>query len=68
MAGAVLNAEGGPILIRENSVIEPLAYVEGPAVIGEGSRVKAGAQVRFTLVPQPGLLVRALLLGSGLGF
>jgi UDP-N-acetylglucosamine diphosphorylase / glucose-1-phosphate thymidylyltransferase / UDP-N-acetylgalactosamine diphosphorylase / glucosamine-1-phosphate N-acetyltransferase / galactosamine-1-phosphate N-acetyltransferase len=46
MAGAVLNAEGGPILIRENSVIEPLAYVEGPAVIGEGSRVKAGAQVR----------------------
>jgi len=46
MAGAVLNAEGGPILIRENSVIEPLAYVEGPAVIGEGSRVKAGAAVR----------------------
>jgi len=46
MAGAVLNAEGGPILVRENSVVEPLAYVEGPAVIGEGSRVKAGAQVR----------------------
>jgi UDP-N-acetylglucosamine diphosphorylase/glucosamine-1-phosphate N-acetyltransferase len=46
MAGAVLNAEGGAILIRENAVVEPLAYVEGPAVIGEGSRVKAGAQVR----------------------
>jgi UDP-N-acetylglucosamine diphosphorylase/glucosamine-1-phosphate N-acetyltransferase len=45
-AGAVLNAEGGAILIRENAVIEPLAYVEGPAVIGENSRIKAGAQVR----------------------
>jgi UDP-N-acetylglucosamine diphosphorylase/glucosamine-1-phosphate N-acetyltransferase len=46
MAGAVLNAEGGPILIREHAVIEPLAYVEGPAVIGEKSLVKAGAQIR----------------------
>ena len=46
MAGAILNAEGGPILIRENAVIEPLAYVEGPAVIGEKSRIKAGAQIR----------------------
>lgn len=46
MAGAVLNAETGPILIRENAVVEPLAYVEGPAVIGEQSRVKAGAQIR----------------------
>lgn len=46
MAGAVLNAEDGPILIRENAVIEPLAYVEGPAVIGEQSRIKAGAQIR----------------------
>ena len=46
MAGAVLNAEEGPILIQENAVIEPLAYVEGPAVIGERSRIKAGAQIR----------------------
>jgi UDP-N-acetylglucosamine diphosphorylase/glucosamine-1-phosphate N-acetyltransferase len=46
MAGAVLNAEEGPILIRENAVIEPLAYIEGPAVIGEQSRIKAGAQIR----------------------
>ncbi|HEX7077468.1 MAG TPA: putative sugar nucleotidyl transferase [Candidatus Eisenbacteria bacterium] len=46
MPGAVLNAEAGPILIRENAVIEPLAYVEGPAVIGERSLVKAGAQIR----------------------
>ena len=46
MPGAVLNAEGGPILVGENAVIEPLAYVEGPAAIGDGSRVKAGAQIR----------------------
>ena len=53
MAGAVLNAEGGPILIGENAVVEPLAYVEGPAVIGEGSRVKAGAQIREGTVLGP---------------
>jgi UDP-N-acetylglucosamine diphosphorylase/glucosamine-1-phosphate N-acetyltransferase len=53
MAGAVLNAERGPILIQENAVVEPLAYVEGPAVIGEGSRVKAGAQIREGTVLGP---------------
>lgn len=53
MAGAVLNAEGGPILVGENAVVEPLAYVEGPAVIGEGSRVKAGAQIREGTVLGP---------------
>ena len=45
-AGAVLNAESGPILIRENATVEPLAYVEGPAVIGEGTLVKVGAKIR----------------------
>jgi UDP-N-acetylglucosamine diphosphorylase/glucosamine-1-phosphate N-acetyltransferase len=53
MAGAVLNAEGGPILIQENAVVEPLAYLEGPVVIGEGSRVKAGAQIREGTVLGP---------------
>jgi UDP-N-acetylglucosamine diphosphorylase/glucosamine-1-phosphate N-acetyltransferase len=46
MTGAVLNAESGPILIQENAMVEPLAYIEGPAVVGEGSRIKAGAQIR----------------------
>jgi UDP-N-acetylglucosamine diphosphorylase/glucosamine-1-phosphate N-acetyltransferase len=53
MPGAVLNAEGGPILIQENAVVEPLAYIEGPAVVGEGSRVKAGAQIREGTVLGP---------------
>ena len=46
MAGAVLNAEGGPIVVRENATVEPLAYVEGPAAIGESSIVRAGAKIR----------------------
>ncbi len=45
-AGAVLNAEQGPILIEENATIEPLAYVEGPAAIGEGTLIRAGAKIR----------------------
>jgi UDP-N-acetylglucosamine diphosphorylase / glucose-1-phosphate thymidylyltransferase / UDP-N-acetylgalactosamine diphosphorylase / glucosamine-1-phosphate N-acetyltransferase / galactosamine-1-phosphate N-acetyltransferase len=44
--GAVLNAEPGPILIQENATVEPLAYIEGPAVIGERSLVKVGAKIR----------------------
>lgn len=46
MPGAVLNAENGPILIQENATVEPLAYVEGPAVIGERSLIKVGAKIR----------------------
>ncbi|HEY3155872.1 MAG TPA: putative sugar nucleotidyl transferase [Candidatus Eisenbacteria bacterium] len=46
MAGAVLNAEGGPIVVRENATVEPLAYVEGPAAVGEGAIVRAGAKIR----------------------
>jgi UDP-N-acetylglucosamine diphosphorylase/glucosamine-1-phosphate N-acetyltransferase len=46
MAGAVLSAEGGPIVIRENATVEPLAYVEGPAAIGEGAIIRAGARIR----------------------
>jgi len=45
-AGAILNAESGPILIQENATIESLAYVEGPAVIGERSLIKVGAKIR----------------------
>src|SRR5439155_18383601 len=36
----------GPILIQENATVEPLAYVEGPAVIGERTLVKVGAKIR----------------------
>ncbi|MBI4364700.1 MAG: hypothetical protein HY568_04650 [Candidatus Latescibacteria bacterium] len=46
MAGSVINAEGGPVVIRENATVEPLAYVEGPASVGEGSIVRAMARIR----------------------
>jgi len=46
MAGAVLNAEGGPVVIRENALIEPLATIEGPAAVGESAIVRAGAKIR----------------------
>jgi len=45
-SGAVLNAEMGPILVQENATVEPLTYIEGPAVIGERTVVKAGARIR----------------------
>ncbi len=46
MAGAVLNAEGGPVVVRENATVEPLAYIEGPACVGESSIVRAGSKIR----------------------
>jgi len=46
MPGVVLNAEGGPIVIREGATVEPLVYIEGPAAIGERTIVRAGAKIR----------------------
>ncbi len=45
-AGAVLNGGTGPILIQENATVEPLAYIEGPALIGERTLIRAGARIR----------------------
>lgn len=46
MAGAVLNAEGGPVWIGEGATVEPFAYLEGPAAVGAGSIVRAQARIR----------------------
>jgi UDP-N-acetylglucosamine diphosphorylase/glucosamine-1-phosphate N-acetyltransferase len=46
MAGAVVNAESGPVWLGEGAMIEPLAYVEGPAAVGGGSIVRALARIR----------------------
>ncbi len=32
--------------MRENATVEPLAYIEGPAAIGESAIVRAGAKIR----------------------
>ncbi len=45
-AGAVLNAEAGAILIRENAVVEPLAYVSGRGPRSGPSARSAGKSKR----------------------
>ena len=43
--GTVLDAESGPIFVGRNVKIFPQATIIGPASIGDGSVVKAGAQI-----------------------
>jgi len=43
--GAVLDASKGPIIIGRNVQIMPQAVIEGPACIGDGSRIKIGAKI-----------------------
>ena len=42
---AVLDAESGPIVIGEGVKIYPHAFIEGPASIGNGTLIKAGAKI-----------------------
>lgn len=44
-AGAILDAEAGPIVISRNAVIMPGAVIEGPAFIGAGSIIKVHAKI-----------------------
>ncbi len=44
-AGAVLDAEHGPICVGENVTIMSNAVIEGPAFIGDNSIIKIGAKV-----------------------
>lgn len=43
--GVVLDAEGGPIYIGKNATVYPNATIEGPAFIGEQSKIKIGAKI-----------------------
>ncbi len=43
--GAVIDAQKGPVIIGRNVLVMPNAFIEGPAAIGDGSIVKAGAKV-----------------------
>ena len=38
----VLDARGGPIILGRDVVINPHSYIEGPAVVGDGSRIYGG--------------------------
>lgn len=44
--GAVLNCEGGPIVVGAGAVVRPLAVVEGPAYVGAGSTLLEHAHVK----------------------
>jgi len=41
----ILDAKSGPIIISENVMIEPGAYLEGPLFIGEGVTIKACSKI-----------------------
>lgn len=43
--GAVLDAEGGPIYIGNNVDVYPNSTIEGPAFIGDDSKIKVGAKI-----------------------
>ena len=43
--GAVLDAEGGPIIIEPGATIFPNATIEGPAFIGARTLIKTGAKI-----------------------
>jgi len=49
---AVLDARGGPILVRENAMIAPHTLVEGPCVIGRGSQLFGGLVGHCTIGPE----------------
>jgi UDP-N-acetylglucosamine diphosphorylase / glucose-1-phosphate thymidylyltransferase / UDP-N-acetylgalactosamine diphosphorylase / glucosamine-1-phosphate N-acetyltransferase / galactosamine-1-phosphate N-acetyltransferase len=39
--GVVLDGSAGPIYIDRNAIVFPNAVIEGPAYIGEGTKLKA---------------------------
>lgn len=46
MAGVILNATAGPIVIEENATIHPGAIITGPVYIGPGSSVLEHANIK----------------------
>jgi UDP-N-acetylglucosamine diphosphorylase/glucosamine-1-phosphate N-acetyltransferase len=44
-AGAVLDAEHGPIVVASGAVVMPGAVIEGPAYVGPGSVIKVHAKI-----------------------
>ncbi|MEO8446320.1 MAG: putative sugar nucleotidyl transferase [bacterium] len=43
--GIVLDASNGEIIIEENAVIEPFAFIKGPVIIGKNCTVKSGTKI-----------------------
>lgn len=49
-SSAVIDERQGPVLICEGTTIEPFALIQGPAVIGPQSRVRAHARVEQSVI------------------
>jgi UDP-N-acetylglucosamine diphosphorylase/glucosamine-1-phosphate N-acetyltransferase len=43
--GVVIDATAGPVFIGSNVKIYPHVFIEGPAFVGDGSLIKAGARI-----------------------
>lgn len=48
MEGAILEGDG--IFIAKGTVVEPTAYIKGPAIIGENTEIRHGAYLRGNVV------------------
>lgn len=42
MSTAVIDASEGPVIIEENTKVEPYSYIQGPCYIGPGCRIVGG--------------------------
>jgi UDP-N-acetylglucosamine diphosphorylase/glucosamine-1-phosphate N-acetyltransferase len=47
---AVLNAEKGPIIIDDNSLVMPFSYIEGPVYIGKNTRIADHSSIKDNVV------------------
>jgi glucose-1-phosphate thymidylyltransferase len=46
----VLNAENGPIIIDDGSVVMPFSYIEGPVYIGKNTKIVNHASIKSNVV------------------
>lgn len=62
--GVVIDAEGGPVVVRERAVIRPHATLTGPCAVGEGATVLDHAVIRSNTVIGPMCKVAGELGGT----
>ena len=63
-AGAILDADEGPIIVGENVTVLPGAYLQGPLVIGDNCLIKAGAKIYGNTTLGPGCKVGGEIVNS----
>ena len=66
LAGELVDAEGGRVLLGEGCRVADDATIMGPAVIGPGAEVGAGAQVKEAVVLPGGSVPAGSILARGI--